>query len=423
MHAWPSARFPSKSQSLTRLVLSPRYHGSQYFFQVDEKVLHVLPSPNFLGRIDWMCDVELHDALAAYIKSIRPGSNFRGIVWLKFGGLRDKYLNSRGTLLRFDIVEDMLFDPTDDDAIMNVEVEMQDDDDVDTIEVKLRRTAYGYHRIATLPVVEEEEGEHGINTQQQLQPMTWAILQRRFRDHKNLEIEVVRVLERNINGHSYGDCNAARRIRIRLGEQAPVVLMSLPHDCKAPEYAHLSDEELGQALSENLKEDQRELFSTRDAPSPNVPKLPDMTFQRYPLKRSGSDMPKGETFLAVTMVNQLHSDSKFPRTFKLPADVQICTEEKSNSIASIRKSLKRALENFCQEKNLDTICLFQDGLKSLWHFDLWVVPQKGSEGGGEKLYRMEGDDCVNMFLDPEMVREGKRTMYMEAHLLPNATVR
>lgn len=284
--------------SLTSVFLS-RYRGEKDIFQTKSKVWQIT-SANLLAAIDRECDVERNNELAVYIKSLRPRSAFRGVVWLRFGDVRDKYLNSRDTLLRFGCVQDMVFDAND-DAIMNIDVSMQDDRDADTIEVKPKRISYGYHRISTLPAAMKERD---INTQ--LQPMTWAILQRRHADQENRKIYVVRVLERSINGRSYGDCNAAERIHIRLWEQADMgrgVFVGLTDDHKSPEYADLLDEELEKALSENLKEDQRKLFSFCDTPSPIIPKLPDMTFQQYPLKSSESDMPKGETFLAATMVN------------------------------------------------------------------------------------------------------------------------
>ncbi|KXT07245.1 hypothetical protein AC578_2425 [Pseudocercospora eumusae] len=160
------------------------------------------------------------------------------------------------------------------------------------------------------------------------------------------------------------------------------------------------------------------------SPDRMLPILPPLTYQPL-LEQPTAQRSEERLHLAVRLVNRLEADDL--RRVKLPANVLIDARGATNAL-QLKTLVIGGLQDVVAKKpkgydwgpdSLVSIArLFDPRAERHWWIDIWVMPQSKSLGAYRRLAKKGGaGKNLAAFLDPTMVEEGDRKLWVEAHLL------
>lgn len=273
--------------------------------------------------------------------------------------------------------------------------------DLDSAHYSPMHLHYGFHRIATAAPVIPPVGRlrarvQAANTpdpqeQEQLKPHQVAHIAhypRRF----PMGGPLYGIPCREINGILIGDTREA--------DPAPVREEQIWED----KYNQFEGPEAPRERQEAIWRDMCASASDLNVPE-GVPVLPSLTF--LPYTGEGVKLAEEKIHVAVRIVNSLNK-------IAVPVGVVVKVTDGVEMKEVICQALVRKMKDVYIKKNMRSAYKMMED-EGKWRWDLWVLPQKVDDEA-LMMYRFKEGSLVK-FLDEEMVKDGSRTLYMEAHIV------
>lgn len=347
-----------------------------------------------------------HKEMMLALKSIGKGLHMRSFA--SFHDDRDSYLNrDHNQICRIAKLGDLflsrksLKSHPEIPIVIKIDIiDLDPEKDFDSADYDVPSKVFAYHHVATSPVQTspvkrlklkiENLPTFGPEEEVQLKPLEFHHLMRYARAFP-LGGPVIGVPCREVNGILIGDT--------RYADEHP----EMEDRFYIEKYRVIEDNErrrltiLGDLFSET------HVDGVRDG----VPMSPSLTF--LPFVGSGVEQRAEWLHVALTLINSLR-DGKVA----IPMGVSVRVWDGEGTREAICEALNAKLREFYTEK------ASHSGLRMItegkWHWDLWILPQKVESKHEMVMYRFR-EESLRLFLDKDMVKQGARTLYMEAHMV------
>lgn len=346
------------------------------------------------------------------------GQGVHMVAGIRFGDQRDHYVNgSHGGLSRFETLRDMFEDEeldflqtTGEPAVLPMFVsigpcDLDDGEGITEMPPSPQQARqWAYHRVASW--------QHTRKTaSSQHSPLQHSAYARYNKTTCKISKGLLEVREREVNGLTIGSFD----------QGFPHITLPGPHVLE-PHYqtANMANHNVHEMIARNVT---ASVICKREEPS--QPHLPAMTFNDALMEVDTDSIPNDPIHLAIRIVNGLPGLQHIP----LPVNFLMIVHPGKGTCTVMKKKLTNALYDYgCQCQDLGIEQMFRvrkdengvtEGMWNAHEVEFWVLPQReeGRERKNGRMYTFERGS-LKWYLDPEMVAQGNRKLYVEAWILP-----